>query len=109
MRFFDTLHMSLGSIVGHKLRSSLTLVGIVLGIASIIAVMTAISVVQSTMEKEMSVLGAQVERLLPDYATATELEAVRIILAGGQNTNTAGIIVIQQRLEKLGNHDTRCG
>jgi putative ABC transport system permease protein len=60
MRLFDTLFMSLGSIVSNKLRSLLTLVGIVAGVASIIAVMTAISVVQSTMEKEMSVLGAQV-------------------------------------------------
>jgi putative ABC transport system permease protein len=52
--------MSLGAIVSNKLRSALTLVGIVAGVASIIAVMTAISVVQSTMEKEMSILGAQV-------------------------------------------------
>ena len=51
--------MSLHAIRGNKLRSTLTLVGIVLGVASIIAVMTAISVVQATMEKEMSVLGAQ--------------------------------------------------
>jgi len=57
---FDTLFMSLGAILSNKLRSILTLVGIVAGVASIIAVMTAISVVQSTMEKEMSVLGAQV-------------------------------------------------
>lgn len=55
----DTLMMSLNSIRANKLRSSLTLVGIVLGVASIIAVMTAISVVQGTMEREMSVLGAQ--------------------------------------------------
>jgi putative ABC transport system permease protein len=59
MRLFDTLFMSFGSLVNHKLRSVLTLVGIVAGIASIIAVMTAISVVQATIEKEMSVLGAQ--------------------------------------------------
>jgi putative ABC transport system permease protein len=52
--------MSLAAIFSNKLRSILTLVGIVAGVASIIAVMTAISVVQSTMEKEMSVLGAQV-------------------------------------------------
>jgi len=59
MRLFDTLFMSFGSLVSHKLRSVLTLVGIVAGIASIIAVMTAISVVQATIEREMSVLGAQ--------------------------------------------------
>ncbi len=59
MRSLDTFFMSFGSLVSHKLRSMLTLVGIVAGIASIIAVMTAISVVQATIEKEMSVLGAQ--------------------------------------------------
>jgi putative ABC transport system permease protein len=60
MRLFDAFVMSLSAILSNKLRSTLTLVGIVAGVASIIAVMTAISVVQSTMEKEMSVLGTQV-------------------------------------------------
>jgi putative ABC transport system permease protein len=55
----DTFLMSLHAILGNKLRSVLTLVGIVAGVASIIAVMTAISVIQKTLEKEMSVLGAQ--------------------------------------------------
>src|SRR5213592_1475389 len=59
MRPLDTLLMSTGTLLSNKLRSILTLVGIVAGVASIIAVMTAISVVQSTLEKEMSVLGAQ--------------------------------------------------
>ena len=60
MNLFDAFTMSFGAVIRNKLRSFLTLVGIVAGVASIIAVMTAISVVQSTMEKEMSVLGAQV-------------------------------------------------
>jgi putative ABC transport system permease protein len=51
--------MSFGAIRANKLRSVLTLVGIVAGVASIIAVMTAISLVQATIEHEMSVLGAQ--------------------------------------------------
>ena len=59
MRPFDTLFMSMGAILSNKLRSMLTLVGIVAGVASIIAVMTAISVIQGTLEREMSVLGAQ--------------------------------------------------
>jgi len=59
MHNLDILVMSLQAIRNNKLRSSLTLVGIVLGVASIIAVMTGISVIQGTMEKEMSVLGAQ--------------------------------------------------
>src|SRR5499427_10626921 len=55
----ETLAMSLRALFANKLRSVLTLVGIVVGVASIIAVMTAISVIQVTMEHEMSVLGAQ--------------------------------------------------
>jgi putative ABC transport system permease protein len=55
----DVLAMSLRALVANKLRSVLTLVGIVAGVASIIAVMTAISLVQATLEHEMSVLGAQ--------------------------------------------------
>ena len=60
MNLFDAFTMSFGAVIRNKLRSFLTLVGIVAGVASIIAVMTAISVVPSTIEKEMSVLGAQV-------------------------------------------------
>ncbi len=63
MRISDVFVMSLGAIGGNKLRSFLTLVGIVLGVASIIGVMTAISVMQTTMEKEMTVLGAQTFQL----------------------------------------------
>ena len=53
MRIREALRMALDAIRAHKLRSFLTLVGIVAGVASIIAVMTGISVIQATMEQEM--------------------------------------------------------
>ena len=56
---YEALRMALASVGAHKLRSALTLVGIIAGVASIIAVMTGISVVQVAMEEEMSVLGTQ--------------------------------------------------
>jgi len=59
----DVLAMSLAAIGANKLRSFLTLVGIVLGVASIIGVMTAISVMQTQIEKEMTVLGTQTFQL----------------------------------------------
>jgi putative ABC transport system permease protein len=59
MIFIDTVKMSLNAIRSNKLRSGLTLFGIILGVASIIGVMTSISVVQKTMEREMTVLGTQ--------------------------------------------------
>jgi putative ABC transport system permease protein len=58
MIWIEAFKMAMGAIRAHKLRSFLTLVGIIAGVASIIAVMTGISVIQATMEQEMSVLGS---------------------------------------------------
>ena len=58
MQVLEAFRMALAAIVANKLRSFLTLIGIIAGVASIIAVMTGISVIQKTMEKEMSVLGS---------------------------------------------------
>ena len=59
MSIRELASMALRAMLANKLRSGLTLVGIVAGVASIIAVMTAISVMQTALEKEMSVLGTQ--------------------------------------------------
>jgi putative ABC transport system permease protein len=59
MQFIEAFKMAITAIMSHKLRSFLTLVGIIAGVASIIAVMTGISVIQTTIEKELSVLGSQ--------------------------------------------------
>src|SRR5512137_733291 len=74
--------MPLHAIVSNKLRSALTLVGIVAGIASIIGVMTAISLVQATLEREMSVLGAQVFQVQkwPAGGFASEAQRRRALL-----------------------------
>ncbi len=57
MTWIESFKMAISAIGAHKLRSILTLVGIVAGVAAIIAVMTGVSVVQSQMEAELSVLG----------------------------------------------------
>ena len=54
----ELFKMSTSAITAHKLRSFLTLVGIIAGVASIIGVMTGISVIQNTIEGELSVLGS---------------------------------------------------
>ena len=58
-RGIEDLRMALAAIRAHKLRSALTLVGIIAGVASIIGVMTGIAVVQAALEREMSVLGSR--------------------------------------------------
>jgi len=59
MRILEAARMALAALRAHKLRSFLTLVGIIAGVASIIAVMTGIAVIQGTMEAELSVLGTR--------------------------------------------------
>ncbi len=56
----ELFEMAVAAIMNHKLRSFLTLIGIIAGVASIIGVMTGISVIQKTIEGELSVLGSTV-------------------------------------------------
>ena len=56
MTWTESFKMAIAAIGAHKLRSILTLVGIVAGVAAIISVMTGVSVIQSQMEEELSVL-----------------------------------------------------
>jgi putative ABC transport system permease protein len=56
MTLIESFKMAVTAIGAHKLRSILTLIGIVAGVAAIISVMTGVSVVQSQMEAELSVL-----------------------------------------------------
>ena len=48
----------MNAVTAHKLRSALTLVGVLIGVFSIIVVMTAIRVMQKNIETELSQLGA---------------------------------------------------
>jgi putative ABC transport system permease protein len=58
MKFSEIFKMSLTAIRSNKLRSALTLLGIVVGVFSIIGVMTAIQVLQNSIEDGLSGLGA---------------------------------------------------
>jgi putative ABC transport system permease protein len=55
----ESFGMALSAITAHKLRSSLTLLGVLVGVFSIIVVMTAMRVLQSDIEKELTQLGSQ--------------------------------------------------
>lgn len=59
MNLVEAFKMAVTAIRTNKLRSFLTLIGIIAGVSSIIAVMTGISVIQNTIEKELSVLGTR--------------------------------------------------
>src|SRR5262245_21089235 len=55
----ESFRMAIGAIAAHKLRSALTLLGVLVGVFSIIVVMTAMRVMQNDIEKEISHLGSQ--------------------------------------------------
>src|SRR5687767_15850283 len=54
----ENVLMALNAIAAHKLRSSLTLLGVLIGVFSIIVVMTAMRVLQRNIESELSQLGS---------------------------------------------------
>jgi putative ABC transport system permease protein len=65
MEFSEIFKMALIAIRSNKLRSALTLLGIIVGVFSIIGVMTAVEVLQNSIEDGLSGLGAntfQVQR-----------------------------------------------
>jgi putative ABC transport system permease protein len=55
----ESFRMAMGALGAHKLRSALTLLGVLVGVFSIIVVMTAMRVMQSDIESEMKELGSQ--------------------------------------------------
>ncbi|MGB2869473.1 MAG: ABC transporter permease [Bacteroidota bacterium] len=59
MNFTEIIQIALTAIRSNKLRSTLTLIGIVVGVFSIIGVMTAVQVLQNSIESGLSNLGSQ--------------------------------------------------
>ena len=55
----ESLRMALGALATHKLRSALTLLGVLVGVFSIILVMTAMRAMQNNIEKELGSLGSR--------------------------------------------------
>ena len=58
MELIEILRVALGSLRANKLRSSLTILGIVVGIFSIIAISTIIAMLQTSIEEGVSQLGS---------------------------------------------------
>jgi putative ABC transport system permease protein len=54
----ESVRMAAAAIAAHKLRSALTLLGVMVGVFSIIVVMTAMRAAQGSIERELSQLGA---------------------------------------------------
>ena len=55
----ESLRMALSALAGHKLRSGLTLLGVLVGVFSIILVMTAMRAMQNNIEQQLGSLGSK--------------------------------------------------
>ena len=55
----ESFRMGMGALVAHKLRSALTLLGVLIGVFSIIVVMTAMRVLKANIESQLSRMGSQ--------------------------------------------------
>jgi putative ABC transport system permease protein len=55
----ESFSMAMSAVAAHKLRSALTLLGVLVGVFSIIVVMTAMRVLQSNIERRLSGLGTE--------------------------------------------------
>lgn len=59
IEFRECVRMALEAIAAHKLRSALTLLGVLVGVFSIILVMTAMRAMKNNVERELGQLGGQ--------------------------------------------------
>ena len=55
----ESFSMAMNALAAHKLRSALTLLGVLIGVFSIIVVMTAMRVLKRSVETDISKLGSQ--------------------------------------------------
>jgi len=60
MLFREIISMALGSLGANKLRAALTMIGITIGVFSVISVMTAIGALQNSIETGISFLGSNI-------------------------------------------------
>ena len=60
MRFYEIMVMAWASLGANKLRAALTMVGITIGVFSVISVMTAIGALQNSIESGISFLGSNI-------------------------------------------------
>src|SRR5256885_6810780 len=60
MQFREILTMALASVGANKLRSSLTMLGITIGVFSVISVMTATGAMQGSIETGLTIFGSNI-------------------------------------------------
>ncbi|MCZ7604283.1 MAG: ABC transporter permease [Melioribacteraceae bacterium] len=100
MLIFEIIKVALNSLKANKLRSSLTVLGIVVGIFSIISISTVIAMLQTSIEDGVSALGKNTFQIQkwPAVGTGTENWAE---IRNRKNINLNDYYVLQDKLGHL--------
>jgi putative ABC transport system permease protein len=72
----DTLHQSTKSLRAHKLRTVLTVIGLMMGVATLITVMTLVQGANTYVEQKIANLGTNVFQVARTPFTATDFNVI---------------------------------
>jgi putative ABC transport system permease protein len=105
----ESFLMALSALTSHKLRSALTLLGVLVGVFSIVVVMTAMRVLQKNVERELSGLGShtfQIQKWPGAYFGGPEgferfWRRPNIILAHGRQVQERATLARSVGLEQM--------
>jgi putative ABC transport system permease protein len=98
MQFQEIIRIAFSAIRANKLRSVLTLLGIVVGVFSIIGVMTAVRVLQSSIEGGLSMLGAHTFQIQKFPAIRTGGRAEWMRMRNRKHITYAQALEVQDRM-----------
>src|ERR1043166_9983794 len=87
MQFSEILKMSWASLGANKLRAALTMVGITIGVFSVISVMTAIGALQRSIEGGISFLGSNIFQFAKFPVTVSDAGAAKKKFVNRRNIN----------------------
>ncbi len=104
MHLFEIFKIALNSLRVNKLRSALTILGIIVGIFSIISISTIISMLQTSIEEGVSALGKNTFQLQkwPSVRTGTAEE--RALIRNRKNMTIEEFYKLRDKLEGTAKH-----
>ena len=76
MRVADTLSQSFAALRAHKMRVTLTVVGLTMGVATVITVMTLVQGANNYVEQKIANLGSNVFQVARTPFAATDFELI---------------------------------
>ena len=93
MRVKKALQLSLNMLIYSKLRSYLTIIGIVIGIAAVVSIVAVSQGAQKQLESQLGSLGADILTISPGFSRATGISGFRVAGQGGGPPDGGGFSI----------------